>query len=253
MNRNLFSLQGYIRGGVRDPVTGKPGPLFWLGNVPEATLELTIEKSVKKESYTGNRGTLKTMYTERGGTFSGSMDEWSLTNLALLLHSTSVPVVGGTVTAEAFPEGLVAGDQVLLAHPNASSLVIVDSTEVPVTVDPDDYALVGHNKRVVEIKSVGGYTQPLVAAYAYAAYDTLDFFANVPAELFVQFDGIDTEENVPLEIDLFRVQFDPLKSFALINEEFGSLPFSAELLIDPLNLDSYGKGGIARMLTKTPA
>lgn len=253
MNRQLFSLQGYIRAGTRNATTGRPGAMFWLGNVPEATLELTVESADKRESFSGNRGLYKRMYTQRGGTFSGSMDEWSLSNLALLLHSAAVPVAASTASGEAFPSALVAGDQVLLAHPHASSLVITDSAGSPVTVDAEDYALIGHNDRVVEIIDPTGYTQPFNAAYSYAAYDTLDVFANDPAEIYVVFDGIDTENNDPVEIDLFRAQFAPLGSFGLINEEFGSLPFSAELLFDSLNVDANGKGGFARLLSKTPA
>lgn len=253
MNRNLYSLQGYIRAAIRNANTGKPGPMFWLGNVPEATLEITVETSDKRESFSGNRGLYKRMYTQRGGTFSGSMDEWSLKNLALLLHSTAVQVVAGTATGEVFPSGLAIGDQVMLAHPNASALVLTDSTGSPVTVDTDDYALVGHNKRIVDILGLGTYVEPLKAAYSYAAYDKLDFFAQEPAEIYVQFDGIDTEYNQPVEIDLFRTQFAPLANFAMINAEFGSLPFSSELLFDPLNLDSNGKGGFARLLAKAVA
>ncbi|MTI74727.1 MAG: hypothetical protein FH747_13895 [Stenotrophomonas sp.] len=253
MNRNLFSLQGYIKAGLRNAATGKPGPLFWLGNVPEATLEITVESADKRESFSGNRGLYKRMYTQRGGTFSGSMDEWSLKNLALLLHSQSANVASSPVTAEAFPAALVDGDEVLLAHPYAASLVITDSTSgTPLTVDPDDYELVGHNSRIVQLKNVASYVQPFKAAYTPAAYDKLDFFSKEPDEIYVVFDGIDTEYNVPVEIDLFRAQFAPLANFAMINEEFGNLPFSAELLFDSLNTDSNGKGGYARLLSKSP-
>ena len=36
MNRNLFSLQGYVRIGKRK-ADGRPGQTYWAGNVPEAT------------------------------------------------------------------------------------------------------------------------------------------------------------------------------------------------------------------------
>ena len=252
MNRNLFSLQGYFKAGKRNAATGRPGALHWVGNVPEATLELSVETSEKRESFSGNRGIYKRMRTRRGGTFSGSMDEWSLKNLAMLLHSTEVPVVTGSVTGEVFPAGLVAGDEVLLAHPYASSLVITDSTGAPVTVSTDDYALEGHNDRTVRIIDPSTYTQPLKGAYSYAAYSKLDVFSQEPEETFIYFDGIDTEFNEPVMIEMFRVEFDPMGGWGLINEEFGNLPFSSQLLFDPLNVDSNGKGGYARFLSKTP-
>ncbi len=252
MNRNLFSLQGYVRIGKRK-TNGRPGQTFWAGNVPEATLELTAESSDKKESFSGNRGKYHRMYTERGGTFSGTFDEWSLRVLGLMLHSQQMSTASGSVSNEAFPTSLVVGDEIALDHPYASSLVLTDSTGSPVTVDTDDYELIGHNDRIVRIKGLASYTQPFKAAYTYAAYNTLDFFSQNPEEVYVVFDGIDTEYNQPVLIDLFRTQFNPVTGLGLINEELGSLPFSAELLFDPLNVDENGKGGYARFLSKEPA
>lgn len=252
MNRNLYSLQGYIRIGKR-LATGKCGPAMWAGNVPQATLALSVESKDKKDSFSGVRGKYGRMYTERGATFSGTFDEWSLRALGLLLHGQDVNTASGSVTGEEFPADLVVGDEIVLDHPYASSLTLTDSTGAPVTVDTDDYELIGHNSRIVQMKSLTGYTLPIKAAYTYAAYDSIDFFSADPEEVYVIFDGIDTEHNVPVLIDMYRAQFDPIANLTLINEEHGSLPFSAELMLDPLNRLPNGKGGYARLTAKAAA
>lgn len=252
MNRNLYSLQGYIRIGKR-LANGKCGAAMWAGNVPKASLALGEQHTDKKESYTGNRGKIGRIYTEKTATFSGTFDEWSLRTLGLMLHGASQNTAAGTVTGEEFPPALIVGDQIELDHPYASALVITDSAGAPVTVADTDYTLTGHNDRIVEIVGVGTYTQPFVAAYSYASFDSIDIFGATPEEVYCIFDGIDTEYQEPVIIDMFRVQFDPIKDFALISTEYGSMDFSAELLLDPLNLNASGLGGYARITSKAVA
>lgn len=251
---HLFSLQGYIRIATRLP-SGKAGKSWWAGNVPEATLELGAEFARKTESFTGGRTPYGKRKTSQTGRFTGTFDEWSAKNLALGLHSAVLATATGTVTGEVLPGGLAVGDQVRLDHPYASDLVLTDSTGSPVTVDIDDYELVGHNANVIDILGLGSpaYVQPLRAAYDYEAYSSLEVFAEEPEEVFVIFDGIDTETNSPVLIDLFRTSFDPFTNFALINAEYGSLPFGADVLYDPLNALPSGKGGFAKIRQKAAA
>lgn len=249
MNRDLYSLQGYLLAAKRQS-SGKPGAAVWVGNVPELTLNMSNTAVDKKESFSGARGLYGRMYTEKGATLSGQFDEWSLRNLALLLHSQHLADAGGSVTGDVFPTGLVAGDIISLDQPYASSLVISDATDpTPVVVDTDHYEFIGHNQRSVRLLDVTGYTQPFSAAYTAAAYNNIGFFKSAPEEVYLIFDGIDTESGQAVMIDLFRVQFDPLSNLALLNEEYGSLPFNAACMFDAANVTD---GGYARMLSKEP-
>lgn len=252
MNQGLYSLQGNLWIAKR-LASGKPGAAVWAGNMPEATLEMSVSNVDKRESFSGSRGLYGRMYSERGAVLNGIFDEWSLRNLALLLHSKAEAEAGGSVTGEVFPADLVEGDIVTLDHPYATDLVIEDSTGSPVTVDPEHYEFAGHNQRQVRLLDVDTYTQPFVANYTYAAYDSLDFFSETPEEVYLIFDGIDTESGQAITIDMFRAQFDPLGNLALINEEYGSLPFSAAMLFDARNMASNGRGGYARIRAKTPS
>lgn len=246
---SLFSLQGYIKIGKRLP-NGKPGPLFWAGNVPEATLDLSVENATKAESFTGGRGPYGKMKTGQTARFTGTFDEWLVPVLALQLHSRSVETDTGTVTGEVFPPGLVVGDQIRLDHPYVSDLVITDASGTPAEVAEDDFRLVGHNDAVVELLGLGSYEQPFSAAYAHAAYTSLEFFSEQPEEVYVVGDFINTETGASLIIDMYRASFDPVANLGLIHAEYGSLPFGADILLDPLNLDENGRGGYVKMAQK---
>jgi hypothetical protein len=247
---SLFSLQGYIRIGER-LVNGRPGKLFWAGNVPEATISIAEETTDTTESFSGNRLSYGRLSTAKTGTFNLTLDEWSLKNLALGLYSAPLPVVTGSASAEAFPSGLVAGDQVRLAHPYASSLVITDSAGTPATVAAEHYRLIGHNQSIVEILNVASYMQPFNAAYTYAAYDSLEVFTQAAPERYVVFDGVNTETGDGVLVDLYRVRFSPIQNLGLIHSEYGNLPMTGAVLFDGVNVDSNGKGGFFKIRQKT--
>lgn len=246
---SLFSLQGYIKIGKRLP-NGRPGPLFWAGNVPEATLDLSVENATKAESFTGSRGPYGKMKTGQTARFTGTFDEWLVPVLALQLHSRQVNTATGTVTGETFPADLVEGDQIRLDHPYASDLVLTDNTGTPAVLAPEDFRLVGHNDAVVELLNLGTYEQPFSAAYEYAAYSSLEFFSEQPEEVYVVGDFVNTETGQGVIIDMYRASFDPVANLGLIHAEYGSLPFGADILLDPLNLDANGRGGYVRMAQK---
>jgi hypothetical protein len=156
------------------------------------------------------------------------------------------------VTNEIFPTGLVDGDQVRLAHPYASSLVITDSNATPATVATDKYQLTGHNEAIVEWVDVASFTQPFKAAYTYAGYDSLEVFTSAAPERYVIFDGINTETGDGVLIDIYRVRFAPFENLGMIHPEYGSLPFQGAVLFDLLNADENGKGGFFKYAQKTP-
>ncbi|KAF7600624.1 MAG: hypothetical protein CGU29_01465 [Candidatus Dactylopiibacterium carminicum] len=247
MKQGLYSLQGEFHFAKRQ-ANGKPGISVWAGNVAEATLNLGVTAVDKKETFSGSRGLYGRMYSDKTATLSGVLDEWSIRNLALLLHSESIDEAGGSVTGEEFPDDLVDGDIIMLDQPYASGLVLTDSaTPTAATVDTDRYEFAGHNQRAIRLLDVSGHVQPFSAAYTAASYDNIGFFKNVPEEIYLIFDGIDTESDQPVIIDCFRVQFDPVANLALLNPEYGSLPFNAALMYDPRNA---ADGGYARLLAK---
>jgi len=250
---SLFSLQGRIHVGTR-LVSGKPGPLSWVGNVPEATLALATETTPKTESFSGQRLSYGRLQTSKSGTFNLTLDEWSLKNLAMGLYSASANTATGTVTDEAFPSALVAGDQIRLEHPYASALVIEDSASgTPATLTAGThYRLMGHNASMIELLDVASLTQPFLASYSYAAYDQIGAFSVASPERYVVFDGVNTETGEGVLIDVYRVRFDPISELGLIHQEYGSLSLAGSLLFDELNNSGGQEAGFFRIRQKAP-
>lgn len=246
----LFSLQGYLR--IADLLPGgEIGPLRWLGNVPEATLQLNTDSTDKKEDFTGQRLQIGRLQTGLTAAFNYTMDYWSAPNLALGFNASQSTIAPGTVTGEVFPADLVVGNQVRLDHPFVSALSITDSGGTPATVSEADYRLVGHSDNVVEILNLGSYVQPFKAAYGYAEASNLVLFSRLGASVYLQFDGINTETDEPVLLELWKVRHDPIKELALINKEYGSLGMTAAVLYDATRAIDPVLGGFGRMLERT--
>lgn len=249
-NQSLFSLQGYLRiATLLD--NGSIGPLRWMGNVPEATLALTTEAAEKNESFGGQRLQIGRMPTATAATFNYTLDYWSTPNLALAFNAEEATIAPGSVTGETFPAGLVALDQVRLDHPFVTSLALTDSAGTPAPVATNKYRLTGHSDSVVELLDVGGYTQPFKAAYSHPEISNLVLFSKLGKAVYLQFDGINTENGKPVLLDLWKVRHNPVSQLSLINNEYGNLPMTTSVLYDTARGIDPALGGFGRMLQRT--
>lgn len=249
---NLFSLQGYVNLAALD-ASGNIGAMRWVGNVPEATLELDVSEFDKEESFSGSRLLIGTLPGSVKANLNITLDYWSSPNLAQAFQASVAQIAASTASAEAFPAGLVAGDLVRLDHPFVSGLVITDSAGAPVTVDPADYALEGHSESRVRIIDPAAYTQPFKAAYSYDAAENIVLFSQPSKYVYAQFDGINTETGEPVLIDLWKTRFSPVKSLGLINQEYGNLQLSGKVLYDTTRAGDAALGGFGRMQQKPAA
>jgi len=168
------------------------------------------------------------------------------------VYGSVLPVVTGTVTAETLPAGLEVGEHFSLDHPYASALVLTDSTSGTALTIPDTaYGPAGHNERTFKVLTdLTTFVEPIKAAYSYAAHEGLEVFSETPREIYVIFDGINTEDGAGVVFDLYKTKFDPFANVGLIHAEYGSLAFGADILVDPLNFDANGRGGYYRMRRK---
>lgn len=252
----LFSLQGKLYAATRDAVTGKASNHIWLGNVPEAKLELTTEKSDKFESFSGNRLLYGSLQKSKGVSFSATLDEFLPENIALGLYGSKSDVATGTVTAEAFPSGLVAGNRVQLANKFATSIVVKDSTGSPLTLALNtNYKVISAAAGIIEIVLPTGFVQPFKADYTKGDASRVVMFSNVtPPQRYIVFDGINTVTGDKWIVELYRIQFDPIKDFGLINEDWGGLQLSGNALYDEVNdldalLGGFGRVHINKLYT----
>ena len=81
----------------------------------------------------------------------------------------------------------------------------------------------------------------------YAAAQALSIFAETPPERWLFLDGINTENNRPVLLDLYRVSFDPVGDLGLIHDEYGQLSMTGSVLYDPANANGSSMHGFGNV------
>ena len=226
-DNQLFSFQGYVYLGE---LSGRKilNP-FWVGDAT-MTVSLETESVEHTESFSGQRLPYGRLTTKKSATATLTLFEAKADNLALALYGNKVPVTAGTVTAEELPEA-TDGNLVELDHAIVSALVLTDSTGTPITlVEGEHYAIENAAGGLIRLIDTTGLTKPIKAAYSYAAADRTGLFTTTPPERFLKMVGVNTLNNAPVIVDLYRVRFDPASELALHHEEFGSFELSGSLL-----------------------
>ncbi|MDR1424302.1 MAG: hypothetical protein LBI92_06855 [Azoarcus sp.] len=224
-DNKLFSFQGYVYLG--DLSGRKIANPFWVG---DATMNIALEtESVEHtESFSGQRLPYGRLTTKKSATATLTLFEARAENLALALYGNKVTVTAGTVTGEALPTA-AAGDLFALDHALVSALTISDSAS-DTLAEGEDFSIENAAGGLVKILNVTGFTQPFKAAYSHATVDSTGLFTVTPPERFVKMVGVNTLDNTPVIVDLYRVRFDPASELSLHNEEFGSFELSGALL-----------------------
>jgi hypothetical protein len=193
--------QGPILWGDYDPVNGAKDMAFLTGveafPCGNRTLStaLTKEVSTIKESCSGQRLDLEEIPGAAEMTFTLELQHITPRLLAHYLYGLAVDKAAGTVTAEKLPT-IAAGDSFFLRHPNASSIVIEDSTSgTPIELDEGvhyEIKSAEHSHlKMLALPTSPAAVQPFKVDYAHAAYVNIAAFtqANGIRKGFV-FNGI---------------------------------------------------------------
>ena len=242
---NLFSFQGDVWMTKRS-AAGKPLKHTWLANVPELTLQMSVETSNKVESFSGDKMPYGTLRRGKSATLTLTLDEITNYNLALALYATQVSSASGSVTGETLPTPLAVGDVIRLERPFASSVVLTAGGS-PLVLGTA-YRVESPTASLIEF--LVAQAAAVTAAYSYEKTEAFTMFTKRPPERWLMLDGINTENDQPVIVDLFRCQFNPVGSLALINDEYGSLQLTGTVLYDRLNADNANLGGFGRMIRK---
>lgn len=172
--------------------------------------------------------------------------------IAVYLFGTKSAITGGTVTAEAFPTGIVVGD--IMPFPNdrtnfTTFTSIVDSAGSPATlINGTDYE-VDELAGVIKFLIVAGKTQPFKITGVEAASTGVGLIQNRVQEKWLRHKAINIADSDKVEVvDLYRVQIDPTSSWQLLNEgtEVAKYEIGGQLLKDTTKATSATFGQYGR-------
>mgnify|MGYP001229641497 CR=1 FL=1 len=246
---SYFSGQGRVYLAARDPLSGNPLSLRWVGNVPDLKISLKTETVEHKESYSGQRLTDLQLIKGKDGEFSCTLEDISLENLELSLYGTTNSITAGTVTDEALPSGVAAGEVRLLAHQFISSVNVTDSAATPATLVAGTHYKVHAAQGAIEFLNVTGFTQPFLVDYSHGSAKATAMFRSPQPEVWLRFDGVNTAAgNAPVIVDLYRVAINPTKDLSLIGTDIQRFELDGRVLADTLRPADGALGQFGRIV-----
>lgn len=231
MTQQLFRGQGKVKVYPVNSAGAVSGGGKFLGNVTELSFSPQVEKLEHQESTSGKRAVDKTITTSRKVAMSMVGEDFSTGTLAISFQGAASTKAAGNVTAEVFPAGLVAGDEVALANVDISNLVITDSSAVPVELDLDvHYTIDSAAHGSIVMLDVTGFTQPFKAAYDHGASESVDVMSGRSKTYELRFEGLNTAEDDRAVLVRARVQLEPGQQLSLIGDQFGNYTVNGDVL-----------------------
>lgn len=231
---------------------GSPGALQEMGEAPMC--ELMIEEQRAENYATGgvfNEKDLSvTVVVEVKGALT--VKEADGDRLSLAVFGSKSEEAGGSVVAQAFPDGIAEGEKHFLpGRPlGVSALTIVDSAGSPETlVEGTDYeADLDHG--TVKFLNVDGFDQPFKASYTKSATTNVSIGSKVTPEkfFFMRYKNLADDES-PGAVEMYRTRFGPAKKVTLKTadkKEVSAFEYDLEFLADPTKprdpvLGRYGR------------
>ncbi|SIQ30938.1 phage tail tube protein [Marinobacterium stanieri] len=242
-----FSLQGKVL--LAENVNGKPLAARWVGDAL-VKAQFTANEEKRQESYSGTRRTSATMQTGVEGTFTITFNHGTPENFAIGLGGSVTDVAAASVTGEALPADLAAGDYIALEHVDLSSLALEDSDATPVALTEGTHYRIDDAKGgVIEILDPAALVQPFNADYDYGARKDI---AVATERSIVRYLIVVAENTVDGAEDHARMEFYRAK-FNMANEidfhatTLSGLEVSGTLLNDPNNEVDPQLGGYGRL------
>lgn len=253
---NPFSFQGEIYAALLDSTTKLPATgWWWMGNCPKGEIVPKIERRQKKESYTGLRQITRSAIKSREYAINLTVEDLHKENIKRALLGKSTTTASGAVTAETHGT-LAVGSVVKLKNPNATSIVVTDSAGSPATLVADtDYKILDAKHGLIEILSLGSYTQPFKFAYTKGATLVVTGMEADDSDEYAIYCKLINTEDAPdqaIGFEAYRLQFDPTQLLAIINDDQGSFEISAQGLRHSTFAADAERGGYFRLLYTDP-
>jgi hypothetical protein len=230
-----LSAQGRIEIGTAQIVNGirQPGLLRWLGNASIGTISQDEKSSQKKESFSGQRLPYRRSIEGRSGKLMVKFDELTNDNLALGMMGAVTTVSTGTaVTGYAFPTGAKVGDILALPAKNVSAVAVKDSAGTPATLVLNTNYTLDPVAGSVELLNLGAFVQPFKMDYTPGAYVKISAFTTASPEMYLRFNGVNTDTGEKIMADFYRARPNSFKSIELISDTIFDFDMEFDLLVD---------------------
>lgn len=243
-----FSGQGKVFIGTRDAL-GVAQALRFVGNVPKLQISPKVQTIDHQESMSGQRATDLRLIKSKSVDFNCMLEDFAKDNLSLALYGAATSVAPGTVTNEALPAGLVAGDFASLVHQSVSALTVTDSAGAPATLALNTNYTINAQHGTIQIVNPGVFVQPFKVNYAFAAVTNINMLTQPLPERFLRFEGLNSADgNKAVLIELYRVSVDPLKSLDLIGDTITGIDLAGVALLDSFKANDALLGQFGRIV-----
>ena len=220
---DLISLQGELF--LAKMINGQPSALLPIGNTPELQIQITSETTDHYESKTGLRAKDAVLRKQTGVSISGTLEEVTKENLAMVLSGKTQEIPEATVP-ESTIGAVKAGEMIDLGVRNLSDVAFKGPADAAITADKyildAVFGTVVFNEAITDVKwsgKSGAITRTTIAT-------------NLGEEYRFFFKGVDTFQGDKIAVTLWRVELSPDTEFDLIHEEFASYSIEGECLAD---------------------
>lgn len=220
---DLISLQGQLF--LAKMINGQPSALLPIGNTPELQLQISSETTDHYESKTGLRAKDAVLRKQTGVTISGTLEEVTKENLAMVLSGKTIEIPESTVP-ESTIGAVKAGEMIDLGIRNLSDVEFKGPADAAITADKyildSVFGTVIFSEAITDVKwtgKSGAITRTTVAT-------------NLGEEYRFFFKGVDTYQGDKIAVTLWRVELSPDTEFDLIHEDFASYSIEGECLAD---------------------
>ncbi|MBE9400946.1 hypothetical protein IQR32_06200 [Acinetobacter albensis] len=220
---DLISLQGELF--LAKMINGQPSAFLPIGNTPELQIQITSETTDHYESKTGLRAKDAVLRKQTGVTISGTLEEVTKENLAMVLSGKTLEIPEATVP-ESTIGAVKAGEMIDLGLRNLSDVAFKGPADTAITADKyildAVFGTVVFNEAITDVKwsgKSGAITRTTIAT-------------NLGEEYRFFFKGVDTYQGDKVAVTLWRVELSPETEFDLIHEDFASYEIEGECLAD---------------------
>jgi len=233
--------QGMVSVAPRN-ADGSYGSLYWLGDVSALAAAISVTSFTHQESYSGQRNTVRRINIGKEATINSTWHQFNSTNLAFALYGESAVIPAGTVTGEALPANIKAGERYMLQYQQVSNVVLGS------LVEDTDYTV---NAAFGTITFLTDQTASVSANYSYAESINTTIFTDTPKEVYLRFEGINlAEDDANFLVEFYRVKFDPIQALDLINNasNLAGLQTTASALFDGSKVSDPKLGQVGRVV-----